>query len=331
MLIWWDLRVSPRHSPGTNQSKWGIFHSPTMTTWFVFLTVLNGTDVDIYSESGTLSFHVLEMIWIPWTKQVLEILNGDLVAEHLCALTGTAVWRCIGAAGFQWSLCRRPELWCAAPTSCVAFSLHFHCLAFWGCVPQKKDDSPIVEDSTLIANMINMINCEVARFWSSQFQTPQKFSPNHRACWDVGQLLSDGTPTLSGWGRGSFRSQLRAGSRWSEECSNVACNAAVLLLARTFRVCSETSKVENGRRPGGPHSSCSLQGFLCFLHWIIFTLQDSEVTWLLRLALRKQDGLSGLPCTDREGGKCHACFQPLRNHGFLAERCDRQNRSLSWK
>ena len=38
---------------------------------------------------------------------------------------------------------------------------------------------------------------------------------------------------------------------------------------------------------------CKVSWFPRFLHWIIFALQDSEVTWLLRLALRKQDGLSG--------------------------------------
>ena len=58
---------------------------------------------------------------------------------------------------------------------------------------------------------------------------------------DVGQLLSDGSPTLTGWGRGSFRSQLRD-------------------LQSLLR------DVE-GRE-----------------------LEDNEVIWVLRLALRKQDG-----------------------------------------
>eukprot|EP00438_Fugacium_kawagutii_P002864 Skav216272 [mRNA] locus=scaffold1544:135491:148197:- [translate_table: standard] len=55
---------------------------------------------------------------------------------------------------------------------------------------------------------------------------------------DVGQLLSDGSPSLVGWGRGSFRSQLR----------------------------------------------------------------DSEVIWLLRLALRKQDGLPAWLAMDMSVG-----------------------------
>ena len=239
--------------------------------------------------------------------------------ENPCALTrGTAVWRCIGAAGFQWSLCRRPERWCImlnTPAIYVPFSFHFHPLPFILKRVCWKTQGWYSNIAAIAIALKLRTWWSTARFWSTQFQKNPKHHLLRR--WAAAEWRNANLKWLGTW---QFQIAVEGGSpRSHEECNLQHCST------RLCRGPSEFAQRSRRSRMGGDQRLavlCKVSWFLRFLHWIIFALQDSEVTWLLRLALRKQDGLSGWLMhwsTDwvgrREENAILAFFQPLRNHG----------------